>query len=84
MSENGTNSPRCGNCRFWVKAPANRMNIADIRGDCRRFPPHATIIHVQTPQGLQAAGQSAAFPSLPENFTHCGEYQPQVPKIEVS
>lgn len=84
MPDNGELTPRCGNCRFWIKAPANRLDLSDVRGDCRRHPPQVTIIHIQSGQGVQIGGQSSQFPSLPANFPNCGEYLPVEPKLELT
>lgn len=72
---NGTTVRQCGTCKHWVRSPVNRMDLSDIRGDCRRHPPQVTVICGQGPRGeLSIVGQVCQWPSLPEKYPPCGEY----------
>jgi hypothetical protein len=65
----------CVDCKYWVRAPGNPGQPADIskpNGECRRNPPQ--LVGFMTQQGL---GTGAGFPPcLGSNW--CGEFEAAV------
>ena len=60
----------CGTCAHWRKGPANALNLADVKGECKEGPPHVFL--APGPQGPMLVTQ---FPILPPNFLACGRHK---------
>lgn len=69
--------PRCADCRFYAAPPAQAGK--DEAGNCRRSPPRAFPVQVQTLQGI-ATGMQGVFPPITAN-EWCGEFMPKSPGL---
>lgn len=63
----------CGSCKFWIKRPADPMNLTAAIGECRCSPP--IMIALPTQQGIQI---SPLYPVLPPEYPSCSHHQSRI------
>lgn len=68
---------QCGSCRhFHRQKQVGVIDLSQVLGDCRRFPPSATVLPVHG-----GTGQFVQYGQLPPEFPACAEH---VQRVEVA
>lgn len=63
-----SDSPACGNCRFWLKNGQEEI--------CRRFPPHVHFVPASASGATITMAQTISFFPGMQITGWCGEHEP--------
>ncbi len=65
----------CGNCKHWMKQPRRTPDLSvPTMGECRESPPQMVVLPGPQPGVLS---MNVMYPSVPQDFPACGQYQAQ-------